>query len=348
MKKQNIINLVKYYIEKNDSAFRNEVLEIANDFHNNGDIEIASYLMDLISTTNYYQPQNNYRDLIYLTKHDNNNNKPLYLPEVIKDDILGIVRSANKNISISKILFYGKPGTGKTESAFQIARLMNRDILTVRMEDLIDSHLGQTSKNIITLFDEIKHLYSNNVVILFDEIDALVMNRISNNDLREMGRVTSTFLKEIDSLSDNIILIATTNLIEYIDNALLRRFEAKISFDRYDNEDLIEVSEFILKDLLRKSSSSKADSRLFRKIIATADKIPYPGDMLQILKIAIAFSDDSNQYDYLRRLYIEINQNSDISIQKLTAQGFTTREIEILTGISKSSVARKLRDDIDE
>ena len=347
MKKQNIINLVKYYVEKNDSAFRNEVLEIANDFHNNGDVEICSYLMDLISTTNYYQPQNNYRDLIYLTKHTNNN-KPLYLPEAIKDDILGIVRSANKNISISKILFYGKPGTGKTESAFQIARLMNRDILTVKMEDLIDSHLGQTSKNIVTLFDEIRHLYSNNIVILFDEIDALVMNRISNNDLREMGRVTSTFLKELDSLSDNTILIATTNLVDYIDNALLRRFDAKISFDRYTNEDLIEVSEFILKDLLKKASSSKADSRLFRKILTTVENIPYPGEMLQIIKIALAFSDDSNQYDYLRRLYIELNKNDDISIQKLTSQGFTTREIEILTGIPKSSVARKLKDDIDE
>ena len=49
MKKQNIINLVKYYVEKNDSAFRNEVLEIANDFHNNGDVEICSYLMDLMN-----------------------------------------------------------------------------------------------------------------------------------------------------------------------------------------------------------------------------------------------------------------------------------------------------------
>lgn len=347
MKKQNIINLVKYYVEKNDSAFRNEVLEIANEFYNNGDVEICSYLMDLISTTNYYQPQNNYKDLTYLTKYEMKN-KSLYLPEVIKDDILGIVRSTNKNISISKILFYGKPGTGKTESAFQVARLMNRDILTVRMEDLIDSHLGQTSKNIVALFDEIKHLHSNNIVILFDEIDALVTKRINNNDLREMGRVTSTFLKELDNLSDDIILIATTNLIDYIDSALLRRFDAKISFDRYSNEDLIEVSEFILKDFLRKASSSKADNRLFKKILMTIEEIPYPGDMLQIIKIALAFSDDSNQYDYLRRIFLELNKNNDISIQKLTLQGFTTREIEILTGIPKSSVARKLKADIDE
>ncbi len=347
MKKQSIINLVKYYVEKNDSAFRNEVLEIANDFNNNGDEEICSYLMDLISTTNHYTPQNNYRDLIYLRKRTINN-KPLYLPETIKDDILGIVRASTKSIPLSKIIFYGNPGTGKTESAFQIARLMNRDILTVRMEDLIDSHLGQTSKNIVTLFDEIRHLYSNNIVILFDEIDALVMNRISSNDLREMGRVTSTFLKELDNLSDNIILIATTNLLDYIDSALLRRFDAKISFNRYSNDDLIDASEFILKDMLKKASSSKVDTRLFRKILMTAEKIPYPGDMLQIIKISLAFSDESDQYDYLRRLYRELHKSIDISIQKLTSQGFTTREIEILTGISKSSVSRKLREDLDE
>ena len=73
----------------------------------------------------------------------------------IKDDILGLVRSINGNFSISKVLFYGAPGIGKTESAGQIARLLNRDLLSVNMEDLIDSHLGQTSKNIVSLFDEI-------------------------------------------------------------------------------------------------------------------------------------------------------------------------------------------------
>lgn len=55
------------------------------------------------------------------------------------------------------------------------------------------------------------------------------MNRMNNNDLREMGRVTSTFLKELDSLSSDVLLIATTNLVNSFDKALLRRFDAKIS-----------------------------------------------------------------------------------------------------------------------
>lgn len=344
MKKQNVINLVKYYVEKNDSAFRSEVMEIANDFEKNGENEISTYLMDLISTTNFYQPQNNYKDLIFLKKHQNQN-KPLFLPDAIKDDIIGVVKSAGKTINISKVLFWGNPGTGKTESAYQIARLMNRDLLTVRMEELIDSHLGQTSKNIVSMFDEIRHLYSNNVVILFDELDSLVMNRVCSNDLREMGRVTSTFLKELENVSDKILIIATTNLIDSFDKALLRRFDAKISFNRYTKDDLIDVSCEILQTLIKKSESSKADMRLFKKILKNSDNIPYPGDIMQLIKISLAFSAEDNEFDYLRRFFLELNDNKKIDIQKLTQEGYTTREIEILTGISKSSVSRKLKED---
>lgn len=347
MRKQNIINLVKYYVERNDPAFRNEVMEIANDFEKNREDEISEYLMDLISTTNYYYPQNNYRDLIFLKKHANQN-KPLFLPDPIKDDIIGIVKSAGKEINISKVLFYGKPGTGKTESAYQIARLMNRDLLTVKMEDLIDSHLGQTSKNIVLMFDEIKHLHTNNVVILFDELDSLVMNRLCANDLREMGRVTSTFLKELEEVSDKILIIATTNLIDSFDKALLRRFDAKISFDRYTKDDLIDVSSEILQTLIKKSESSKTDMRLFKKILKNCKDIPYPGDMMQLIKISLVFSAEDNEFDYLRRFFLELNNNEKIDIQKLTQEGYTTREIEILTGIPKSSVSRKLREDINE
>ena len=342
MKKQNIINLIKYYSEKNDSAFRNEVKEIAEDFDKNGDKEIADYIMSLISVTNYYVPQNTYKNLEFLQKKSFDN-KPLMLPETISDDIIGLVRSASKSISISKALFYGPPGSGKTESAYQVARLLQRDLLSVRIEELIDSRLGQTQKNIVSLFDEIQHLPSQNIVILFDEIDSLVMNRLSSNDLREMGRVTSTFLKELENLSERVLLICTTNLIDSLDKALLRRFDALISFDRYTKEDLIEAAISILKTTIKKSDSSKLDTRLFTKILNNLDTVPYPGDIYQIIKVSLAFSDENNEYDYLRKIYMRLNNNLEPSIEELTKQGYTLREIEVLTKISKSSVARKLK-----
>lgn len=83
------------------------------------------------------------------------------------------------------------------------------------------------------------------------------MNRMNNNDLREMGRVTSTFLKELDSLSSDVLLIATTNLVNSFDKALLRRFDAKISFDRYTKDDLIEIYCSIVQDFIKNQKTQK-------------------------------------------------------------------------------------------
>lgn len=343
MKKQNIINLVKYHVEQNNSAFISEVSEIAKDFDAKGDYEVAQYLMDLISNANVYMPQANYRNLQFLEKLEYSSN-PLLLPNIIEEDVIGIVRAVKNKTGMSKFLFYGAPGTGKTESAFQIARLLERDILSVNMEQLVDSRLGETSKNVIRLFDEINHLMYSKAVVFFDELDALVLNRNSANDLREMSRVTSTFLRELDALSDQIVVIAATNLFESFDKALTRRFDAIVSFDRYSKEDLIEIADAMLTANIKKAVNSSQDLRLFNKILNRLTDIPYPGDMKQIIKTSIAFSDEANKYDYLRKIYLALNDNPrTVDIQSLSEQGFTTREIEILARVPKSSVARKLK-----
>ena len=194
------------------------------------------------------------------------------------------------------------------------------------------------------LFDEINHIAFNKTIVIFDEIDSIVLDRINKNDLREMGRVTSLFLKELDKLNDNIIIIATTNLFQNFDKALIRRFDALVSFDRYSKKDLIDVADSILTASLRKVNNLKQDLRLFNKILNKVESIPYPGDLKQIIKTSIAFSDDSNEYDYLRKIYLALNGNPEkIDIQQLNESGYTTREIEILTRIPKSSVSRKLK-----
>lgn len=343
MKKQNLVNLVKYHVEKNDEAFTSEVAEIAKEFDNNGDYSIAQYLMELISNVNFYVPQQSYKNLKYLRKVEYSS-KPLLLPNIIEEDIVGITRAIANHSGLSKFLFYGEPGSGKTESAYQIARLLNRDILSVDFEQLVDSRLGETSKNVALLFDEINHVAYDKVVIIFDEIDSIVLDRINKNDLREMGRVTSLFLKELDKLNENITIIATTNLYPNFDKALIRRFDAIVSFDRYSKKDLIEIADSILITNLKKANNLKQDLRLFNKILNRINKMPYPGDLKQLIKTAIAFSDNSHKYDYLRKIYMSLNGNPDqIDIQKLSKEGFTTREIEILSKIPKSSVSRKLK-----
>lgn len=161
----------------------------------------------------------------------------------------------------------GSPGTGKTESVKQVARLIGKELLVVDFSHLVDSKLGQTVKNLATLFNEINNLpFKQNYIILFDEIDSIVLDRVNQNDLREMGRVTSAFLKELDRLSPEIVLIATTNLFENLDKAVTRRFDAIIDFDRYTDEDKVEVATIILNELLKQFKNVARDLKLFKKL----------------------------------------------------------------------------------
>ena len=154
MKKKNVINLIKYYTEHNDVAFRDEAYEIANDFNASGDTELAEYVMALLSSANTFIPQMSEDDLSFVRKIDYSN-EPLPLPEPIKNDILGIVNAIGHNAGINKYLFYGAPGTGKTETVKQVARILNRELYVVDFDNLVDSKLGQTAKNIANLFAQL-------------------------------------------------------------------------------------------------------------------------------------------------------------------------------------------------
>lgn len=355
MKKKNVLNLIKYHMEKNENAFRNEAISIARYFDSIGDDQLAEYIMGLIAESNLYAPQSSDFVGTFLKQVDTRNMEPLNLPLKITDDIKGVINAINHNLGINKFLFEGLPGSGKTEAAKHIARLLDRALYYVDFDNLIDSKLGQTNKNISVVFNEINAIpHSNKVVILFDEIDVIALDRINSNDVREMGRVTSSILRELDRLTDlnkEIIIIATTNLFSNFDKALTRRFDAVISFNRYSKGDLIEIAEYYFSSYIRNFKGVSKDSRLFKKILNTADELPYPGELKNIIKTSLAFSDASCEHDYLRRLYNNlIGSLEQTDISELYSKKFTVREIEKLKGESKSTVSRKLNkeDDLDE
>lgn len=349
MKKKNIINLIKYYSEENDIGFRNEAYEIAHDFDLSGDYQLAEYIMALLSNANTFVPQTNEHESAFFEKIEKSS-ELLLLPNVITNDLLGIANAISHNVGINKFLFQGAPGTGKTEAVKQLSRVLDREIYMVDFSSVIDSKLGQTQKNISQLFKEINSFaHPNKVIVLFDEIDAIALDRTNSNDIREMGRATSALLKNLDFLNEQVVLIATTNLYEYFDKALLRRFDSIVDFNRYSSEDLLAVAESMLEMYLKKFKYSSRDKRLFRKIVSSVEPIPYPGDLKNIIKTSIAFSNPNDGLDYFRRLYLNLIGPIPKDLRSLQSSGFTIREIEILTGISKSSVARELKgDDVNE
>ena len=304
--------------------------------------------MALMSNANTFVPQMSENESALFEKIESSGDS-LWLPDPVTQDILGIVHAVAHKAGINKFLFQGAPGTGKTEAVKQLSRILNRDIYMVDFAAVIDSKLGQTQKNISSLFKEINNfVHPENVIILFDEIDAIALDRTNTNDLREMGRATSSMLKGMDYMDERVVLVATTNLYEHFDKALIRRFDFVIDFNRYTKGDLMSIAEEFLNKFLVKFKLANKDIRLFRKIIGLMEPIPYPGDLKNIIRTAVAFSDPDDGMDYFRRLYYAVNSKQPQDLKKLKSQKFTIREIEILSRIPRSTVARELKGSTDE
>lgn len=131
-------------------------------------------------------------------------------------------------------LFYGSPGTGKTEAALQIARATGRDIMQVDVSKLKSMWVGESEKNVKALFDNYRAMAQGRYVtpiLLFNEADAIIGNRMDGADraVEKMeNSLQNIILQEMENLEG--ILIATTNLVRNLDKAFERRFLYKIQF----------------------------------------------------------------------------------------------------------------------
>lgn len=129
----------------------------------------------------------------------------------------------------NKILLFGKTGCGKTMTAKAIAKALDKNIFIINLASIVSSKLGETSKNVQSIFKEANY---ENSVLFFDEFDSLGQIRdYDNKDSSEMKRVVNAILQLIDNFPKNSVLIAATNQIQMIDEALVRRFELKLEFE---------------------------------------------------------------------------------------------------------------------
>ena len=133
-------------------------------------------------------------------------------------------------------MFYGSPGTGKTETVLQLARRTGRDIMQVNVTDIRSKWVGDSERNIKEAFDQYNALCESCEVVpilLFNEADAVLGARIKgaqNGVDRMENSVQNIILQEMEKLKG--IMIATSNLNENFDPAFERRFLYKIEFMR--------------------------------------------------------------------------------------------------------------------
>ena len=150
-------------------------------------------------------------------------------------------------------LFYGSPGTGKTETVYQLARQSGRNIMVVDVPQLKSMWVGQSEKNVKALFDRYREQVKRaklTPILLFNEADAIIGKRKSGaeNAVDKMeNSLQNIILQEMEQLDG--IMIATTNLQQNMDKAFERRFLYKIKFDKPTEEARASIWRSMIPDL---------------------------------------------------------------------------------------------------
>jgi len=122
------------------------------------------------------------------------------------------------------LCFYGPPGTGKTALAEHIARSIGRPLLVKQASDLMSKYVGETEQNMAAMFREAE---AEKAVLLLDEADSFLQDRRGAQRTYEVTEVNE-MLQGMEHF--NGVFVCTTNLLDRIDQAALRRFTFKIRF----------------------------------------------------------------------------------------------------------------------
>ena len=155
-------------------------------------------------------------------------------------------------------LFYGSPGTGKTETVNQLARITGRDVMLVDVTKIKSCWVGESEQNIKKLFDNYRSYVKKSEVapiLLFNEADAILGIRQESAERavdKMENSIQNIILQEMESLEG--IMIATTNLTSNLDKAFERRFIYKIEFKRPS----LEAKQMIWKSMIPSLSDETA------------------------------------------------------------------------------------------
>ncbi|EIU6778710.1 AAA family ATPase [Vibrio vulnificus] len=225
-------------------------------------------------------------------------------------------------------LFFGKPGTGKTELAKYLAAKLSLPLVSARLDSLLSSYLGTSSRNIATLFEFVEKY---NCVLLLDEFDAIAKYRDDSKEVGEIKRVVNTLLQCLDRRKEQGIVVATTNHESLLDPAVWRRFQNKIRVVVPNSETRIKVIKAYL------SPMTLEESQL---------------DFLNLILTDFSPADIKNCIEFIKRFTI-INESNSVDLYKSIRSyffinaNFTNEIVNTLVNEDEKELAKLLRNEIN-
>lgn len=249
------------------------------------------------------------------------------------------------------LLLYGPPGCGKTQSAYFIAKKLNLPLVIARLDSLISSYLGTTSKNIRMLFEFIQ---KTPCVLFLDEFDAIAKARDDSNELGELKRVVNSLLQNVDTMSKDSLLLAATNHENLLDLAVWRRFDYKLEITLPDTEARIEMVDLFLGKVDKLTQNEKKEFAVACKDLSGSD---IQEIIQKMIRNTIIHSNSFNVKDLYEELFIFKNINSNLNIdlkkslkpkvkylKQCDEKIFSIQIIAEILGISKSYVSKLLKE----
>lgn len=257
-----IKSLIKSHFDDNNERFNTVALQVAAHEAKLGHTTLANEIRKIIEISKSKKPT--FRSLdpnlqsLFLEIIPNEYLSDLVVSPQIRnriERIIGEFTHRDKLLRYNlenrrKILFSGHPGTGKTMTASVIANELHLPIYVVLMDKIVTKYMGETSAKLRQIFDYIESVPA---VYLFDEFDAIGGQRGKDNEVGEMRRVLNSFLQFIERDHSNSLIIAATNNLELLDQALFRRFDDVIHYQLPTEAEKIQL----LKNRLNGNLSNK-------------------------------------------------------------------------------------------
>jgi SpoVK/Ycf46/Vps4 family AAA+-type ATPase len=238
-----------------------------------------------------------------IKKESSENSLPsIYSPNYVNTttDLEALTQGIKKTKS-ARLCLYGTPGTGKSAFGKYLADMLDKPLLLKKGSDLISKWVGGTEQNIANAFKEAQE---ENAVLVFDEVDSFLADRTQAKQSWEVTQVNE-MLVQMENFDG--VFIATTNLMDNLDKASLRRFDLKLEFNYLKSEQVWKM----FKEFAKELKLLKVDKVLKREISRL--KQLTPGDFAAVIR-QNRFRPIEDIKDFISRLRDEVEvKNIDVS-----------------------------------